>query len=133
MACRDGAGVCLAALSLLCLVACAVAEVSCEHDNEILPLTRIPLITSSGTDRRSKTPPGGRLEPRSIVGCRGQVERVKVGQNETQYEGVPLGGVVSIVESETIWKEDNASTHTGDPVCTGIFLSPSKILSSANW
>lgn len=129
------------ALVLVCALALSVSAdevqvddyVECRHDSAIAhvaggsdfmrrsAISGLRLKDGPATKRRGK---------RSIARCRGIVESVAVDEAATSYLGVPIGGVVSIVESMTPWGENPDAEMT--PICSGIFVGQDKVLSSAH-
>ncbi len=109
------------------------AQVQCTYDSVISP---VPV--DAPLKKRSKItglimkrgPSEKRSGKRSIARCRGLVESVEVPEEATRYLDVPLGGIVSIVESILPWEESNDGDIT--PICSGIFVDPTKVISSAH-
>jgi len=110
------------------------AQVECKHDAYIeqVPITSSLMKRSAVLGHRNKDGPvDTHRGKRSIARCRGLVESVSVPEEFDDYLGVPLGGVVSIVESESPWSgihEEGEIT----PICSGIFVGESKVLTSAH-
>lgn len=130
----------VAAVALLLLYCCVQGnplDIECRHDNVIprVPGSRGRLQRSALSGLRLKGGPkrnGHRKHPakRSITRCSGLVESVFIEESTTSYLGVPIGGIVSIVESVHPWSDSGDAQLT--PICSGIFIGDNKILSSAH-
>lgn len=75
----------------------------------------------------------GNWTQRSIVQCASSVEVLSVQNEETVYSGVALSGVVTLVETLRPLTNAIEIAQTALPACSGIFVSPKKILTSAHW
>ncbi|CAN8068223.1 unnamed protein product [Agarophyton chilense] len=96
-----------------------------------------PLVVSlnlrRSTFRRRRGPnPFSALLQRSIVQCRSSVEVLGVPDNTTEYEGIQLDAIVTIVETEVPLRNSTQAAQRALPACTGIFISSTQILSSAH-
>lgn len=127
-----------AALVLLLLLNDAHGEdpIECRHDINIphVPI-KAPLIGRSAvTGLRNKDAPSEANQDiprkRSISRCRGLVESISIEEDASTYLGIPIGGVVSIIESISPWQDAKEGEMT--PICSGIFVEKSKVLSSAH-
>lgn len=120
------------------LLACSCAQTVCRTQNiadvhDSAPMTlRLELQRSNFLRRRVVNPLAGFVQ-RSIEQCQSSVEMLKVPDSATHYEGVPLGAVVTIVETDVPLHESIEAAQRALPACTGIFVSPTQIISSAHW
>lgn len=69
---------------------------------------------------------------RSIVRCRSEIEVLDVPERAIAYNGVALGGVVTIVETTEALRDIEA-VQKAVPACSGIFVSETQVISSAHW
>lgn len=120
------------------LLACCCAQTVCRTQNIVdvddsAPMAlRLELQRNNFLRRRGPNPLAGFVQ-RSIEQCKSSVEMLNVPDSATHYEGVPLGGVVTIVETEVPLHESIAAAQRALPACTGMFVSPTQIISSAHW
>lgn len=75
----------------------------------------------------------GNWAQRSIIQCASSVEVLSVQNDATVYSGVALSGVVTLVETLRPLTNAIEIAQTALPACSGIFISSTKILTSAHW
>lgn len=111
----------------------ASAQVQCRYDSTI---PHVPVASSMKRRSNDSRPISKQVDfpmrqnKRSIARCRGLVESVEVPEDVKTYLGVPIGGVVSIIESTLPWEESKDGDVT--PICSGIFVEDRKVISSAH-
>lgn len=127
----------LSSLLLSLVMPLARGQVVCRSQS--LPaITRSLRLSLGGADsafrsHRGPSSPGFSFEQRSIVRCQRDVEVLSVPQAATAYEGVSLGGVVTIVETDAPLTDTELIEQVALPACSGVFVSEGLVLSSAHW
>lgn len=89
-------------------------------------------LTFRHTNFHQKLPPRPIIQ-RSIVRCSDQVEVLSVPETAIAYEGVPLAGVVTIIETAEPLTDKAQISQFAVPACSGVFISETEIISSAHW
>ncbi|KAI0559742.1 Peptidase S1 PA clan [Gracilaria domingensis] len=119
------------------LLATCEAQTICRPQTLLRSKGPSPMVASldlhqNNLRRRRGPNPFSALLQRSIVQCETTVEVLEVPDNTTEYDGVPLDALVTIVETEVPLRDSMEAAQRALPACTGIFVSPTQILSSAH-
>lgn len=120
-----------AALAAAALASVAAAQVVCTEQLAGATARGGRLHGAHAHEPPRRKPGPARPDSRSIAQCSEQVDAARVPDDTALFNGVPVGGVVAIVQTAA-WVPVREAPAAAAPSCTGVFIGARQVLSAAH-